>query len=120
MWQDDYRIWIYGVGEMIDNKEKLIVYLNSVVNNVFKILPLYEENNVGVKTYVESLLFELYGLDKVVDVKYGYEYMSLLAILKSVELEVAKEDSKKAVVKREVFKCINIIKNMVAKLEEGE
>lgn len=103
---------------MLDNKEKLIVYLNSIVNNVFKILPLYEEKNIGIKTYIESLIFELYGLDKVIDVKYGYEYVSILAILKSVEFEVQKDNSKKPVVKREVFKCINVIKNMVAKLEE--
>ena len=105
---------------MIENKEKLITYLNSVVNSVFKILPLYEESNVGIETYVESLLFELYGLDKVVDVENSYEYISLLSTLESVKVEVARKDSKKTVVKREIFKCINIIKNMVAKLEEGE
>lgn len=105
---------------MIENKEKLVTYLNSVVNSVFKILPLYEESNVGIETYVESLLFELYGLDKVVDVKNSYEYISLLSTLESVKVEVTREESKKSVVKREIFKCINIIKNMVAKLEEGE
>lgn len=105
---------------MIENKEKLITYLNSVVNSVFKILPLYEENNIGIETYVESLLFELYGLDKVVDVKNSYEYISLLSTLESVKVEVARKDSKKSVVKREIFKCINIVKNMVAKLEDGE
>lgn len=105
---------------MIENKEKLITYLNSVVNSVFKILPLYEENNIGIETYVESLLFELYGLDKVVDVKNSYEYISLLSTLESVKVEVARKNSKKSVVKREIFKCINIVKNMVAKLEEGE
>lgn len=105
---------------MIDNKDRLITYLNSEINSVFKILPLYEEKNVGVVTYVESLLFELKGLDKVIDIKHSYEYVSLLSTLASVEVEVAKEDSKKATVKREIFKCINIIKNMVAKLEEGE
>jgi hypothetical protein len=105
---------------MIENKEKLVTYLNSVVNSVFKILPLYEESNVGIETYVESLLFELYGLDKVVDVKNSYEYISLLSTLESVKVEVTRKESKKSVVKREIFKCINIIKNMVAKLEEGE
>jgi hypothetical protein len=105
---------------MIDSKERLPIYLNSVVNSVFKILPLYEESNVGLEIYVESLLFELYGLDKVVEVEQSYEYISLLSTLESVKLEVAKEESKKTVVKREVFKCINVIKNMVAKLEEGE
>lgn len=105
---------------MIQNNDKLVVYLNSVVNSVFKILPLYEEQNIGVKTYIESLLFELYGLEDAVALEHSYEYISLLSTLESVKKEVAKPDSKKTIIKREVFKCINIIKNMVGKLEEGE
>ncbi|AKQ08531.1 hypothetical protein PQE66_gp216 [Bacillus phage PBC2] len=105
---------------MIQGNEKLVVYLNSVVNSVFKILPLYEEQNVGVGVYVESLLFELHGLQDAVEIKHGYEYISLLSTLESVRKEMEKENSRKATVKREIFKCINIIKNMVGKLEEGE
>ena len=105
---------------MIMKSSKLAMYLNSVVNSVFKILPLYEEKNVGVETYVESLIFELDGLQDVIAIDGSYEYISLLSTLASVKKEVSKEDSKKAIVKREVFKCINIIKNMVGKLEEGE
>jgi hypothetical protein len=105
---------------MINNNERLTTYLNTVINSVFKILPLYEEENVGLETYIESLLFELYGLEKVVGMEQSYEYVSLLSTLESVKIEVTNKDSKKATVKREVFKCINIIKNMVVKLEEGE
>lgn len=105
---------------MIENSNRLPIYLSSTVNNVFKILPLYEEDNVGIETYIESLLFELYGLDKVIDLKHSFEYLSLLSTLESVRLEVAKNDSKKSIIKREVFKSINIIKNMVGKLEELE
>lgn len=104
---------------MINNDDKLVIYLNTVINSVFKILPLYEEENAGLEIYVESLLFELYGLDKVVDVKQSYEYLSLLSTLESVSMEIAKEDGKKSVIKREVFKCINLIKSMISKLEEG-
>ena len=105
---------------MINNNERLVVYLNKVVHSVFKILPLYEEQNEGVKTYIESLLFELYGLENTIAMKHSYEYLSLLSTLESVKDEISKEDSKKKVIKRELFKCINIIKNMIGKLEEGE
>lgn len=105
---------------MISNKDRIATYLNTVVNSVFKILPLYEEENVGLKIYIESLLFELYGLDKVIEEEYSYEYISLLSTLESVRIEVSDIDSKKSTVKREIFKCINIIKSMVVKLEEGE
>lgn len=105
---------------MIENNDRLVIYFNTVVNSVFKILPLYEEQNIGINTYIESLLFELEGLQDVVAIEHTYEYYSLLFNLASVKKEIAKSDSKKAIVKREVFKCINIIKNMVGKLEEGE
>lgn len=105
---------------MIDNKKRLIIYLNSVINSVFKILPLYEENNSGLETYVDSLLFELYGLDKVVSMGNSYEYISLLSTLESIKLEFTRENSEHATVKREIFKCINIIKTIVEKLKEGE
>lgn len=105
---------------MIDNKERLIGYLKTLVNSVYKILPLYEEENKGLEKYVESLLFELNGLDKVVPLENSDEYISLMANLNSIIKEVKLEDSRKSVVKREVFKSINIVKSMIGKLEEGE
>ena len=33
-------------------------------------------------------------------------------------MEIVKEESNHTVIKREVFKCINIVKNIVGKLEE--
>lgn len=103
---------------MIKDNEKLIVYLNSKVNSAFKILPLYEEKNVGVKVYIDSLLIELSSLNEVIEVEHGDEYLSLLATLKGVRKEINKEDSKHSVVKRESFKCIDIIKKLVSRLEE--
>jgi hypothetical protein len=105
---------------MIMDNKKLAMYLDSMINSVFKILPLYEEQNVGVAVYIESLIFELDGLQNVVAIEHSYEYISLLSILSSVKNEAEKSDSKKSIIKREVFKCINIIKNMVGKLKEGE
>mgnify|MGYP001367760492 FL=1 len=105
---------------MIEDKEKLLVYLDTLINSVFKILPLYEENNIGVETYVESLLFELYGVEKVIDIGSSYEYIVLLSTLESVRSEVAKKGSEKKVIKREVFKCISIVKNISNKIENGE
>lgn len=102
---------------MIKNNARLIIYLNTSVNSVFKILPLYEEENVGVEVYIKSLLFELYGLDTVIEIVYSYEYLSLLSTLESVKAEVSKIDCEKSTIKREVFKCINIIKNLVTKIE---
>lgn len=104
---------------MLKNNERLSVYLDSLINNVFKILPLYEEKNVGIETYIESLLFELYGLDEAIEIKYSQEYLSILSILESIKKEVSKKDSEKKTIKREVFKCISIIKNVLDRLKSG-
>lgn len=105
---------------MIKDNSKIIVYLESLVNSVFKILPLYEESNVGVETYIESLLFDLDSYEDVIEAEHGAEYISLMLTLTSLKKEVIKNDGKKVIVKREVFKCINVIKNMAGKLQEGE
>lgn len=101
------------------DSNKLLYYLESTINSVFKILPLYEEKSVGIKTYVDSLLFELYGLEKNIDIDISSEYISLLSTLESIKTELDCNEDKKSVIKREVFKCINIIKNMTAKIEDG-
>lgn len=105
---------------MIQDKKKVVIYLESLVNSIFKILPLYEENNVGVETYIESLLFDLDSYEDVVEAKQSAEYVQLILTLTSLKKEVSKENNKKAIIKREVFKCINVVKNMISKLEEGE
>jgi hypothetical protein len=102
---------------MISNNERLVGYLDTLINSVFKVLPLYEENNEGVDTYVESLIFELYGLENVVNMESSSEYISLLSTLESIKKEVAKTNSEKKIIKREVFKSINIIKTMLNKIE---
>ncbi len=103
---------------MIKNKSRLPIYFDSLINSVFKILPLYEEENIGVETYIESLLFELYGLEKVIDIRDSHEYISLLSTLESVKEEVVKSGSEKRVIKREIFKCIGIVKSVMVKLEK--
>lgn len=104
---------------MIDDKEMTIKYLNISVNGIFKILPLYEEKNIGIDTYIDSLLFTLYHLNKAILLDFSHEYITVLATLEGVKVEITKEDSNHGVLKREIFKCINIVKNMVSKLEEG-
>lgn len=105
---------------MINNNERLITYLHSLINKIFKILPMYEEGDAGLKTYIESLLFRLYSLEKTVMIKDSYEYISLLSILESIKREISKEGDRQPVIKREIFNCINVIKNMLEKLENGE
>ncbi|MFS0905802.1 hypothetical protein AB3N02_22525 [Priestia aryabhattai] len=104
---------------MIRNHQIIKDFLDKLVGDVFKILPLYEENNVGLEIYIDSILFELNSYEEVVQANHSAEYVSLMLTLTSLKKEVSKSASEKKVIKREVFKCINIIKNMAGKLEQG-
>jgi hypothetical protein len=105
---------------MIKDKERIIRYLKASIHGIFKILPLFEEDNVGIIKYVDSLLFTLYSLDKALDLSHTKDYVDVLATLESVKEEINKKEPSHAVVKRETFKCISIVQNIVAQLEEGE
>lgn len=102
---------------MIKNDKKLTIFLNTTINDVFKVLPLYEEENETLDTYLDSLIKLFDGLDKAIDNNLGYEYISLLAILASIKEIASREGNQKPIVKREVFKCINLIKNMTDRIK---
>lgn len=103
---------------MKDKSNILKNYFDSLVNNIFKILPLYEEKNQGVSTYVDSLLFEINGLEDLIDIEVSSEYISLINTLKSIKKEIDSNSSEHKVIKREVFKSIGILKNITSKLKD--
>lgn len=99
----------------IDN-EIVIRYLDSVVDKVFKILPLYEENNATVSEYTESLILQLRGFVS----EYGsvgmIEYIEVISTLEGMR-ELLEEKGNQPAVKREIFKCIDIVKKVKNMLE---
>lgn len=91
-------------------------YFGTLIDRIFKILPLYEEENEGLFKYTHSLLFELYGLQYVVEgMDVDSEYITLLATLESLSDEVTIFDDSE-IVKREVFKCIGVINRIREKM----
>lgn len=101
---------------MITDKAKLISYLDSKISNVFKILPLYEEGNVGLSLYIESECDELISVQDIIKIDSSAKYITVLATLNGLKKEVVLIDNK-VKVKREVFKTISMIKDMVEMLE---
>lgn len=99
---------------MISNDRVKLYLDNMLIDNIYKILPLYEEENIGIEKYVSSLLIELYGFEKMFDIE-EVGYVSLLANLEGIKIEISKSSNKK-VVKREVFRCMDIVKKLSNKL----
>jgi hypothetical protein len=92
-------------------------YLEVSKNRIFKILPLLEERNDGIVHYIESLLFEMYGLQNVVNgVKESHSYLSLLCGLESILNEVANNEKSFKFVRSEIFKLIGLVE----KIQRGE
>lgn len=98
------------------NQDRVYIFFNDhLVNRIFKILPLYEEENETLGSYIESLVLEIMGLDTILDVDDGY-FISLVATLKGIQREILEKDNK-SIIKRETFKCIDLSKNIASCLK---
>lgn len=95
---------------LIDDKA-IVRYLDSTVNKVFKILPLYEEENSTLESYVESLILELRGFVSTYGSVGIVEYISIISTLEGIQEVISKKENQPTV-KREVFKCIETIKRI--------
>ncbi|MBL4950989.1 hypothetical protein JK635_01885 [Neobacillus sp. YIM B02564] len=88
-------------------------YLEVLKNRIFKIIPLMEENNENITRYIESILFEMYGLQNVINgVKESYNYLSILCGLESIL--ITNKDFK--FIRSEIFRLLGLIE----KLQKGE
>lgn len=102
---------------MLDN-ELICNYFAGLVNHFFKILPMRENEESTLNTYMQSLRAELLGCQNVV---YGLKtdpmYLSMLSILQYLidnPLCPIKE------VKREVFHAIGICNSLKTKYTNAE
>lgn len=92
-------------------------YLQGTVDKVFKILPLYEENNPTLKEYINSLIIELKGFVAVYGSVGIEEYITVIATLQGLQ-SIIDSKGNQPVVKREVFKSIEMV-NKISNLLEG-
>lgn len=87
-------------------------YLNGLVNQFFKIIPLKECEEPSLHAFMESFQAELLGFKSLIDV-IGEDsmYLSLLSILQYL----IDNDCPIQVVRREVFQAISICKKLIKK-----
>lgn len=83
-------------------------YKNRLINSIYKILPMKEEDTSTIETYIESLVYELTGIDKLfVGEDELQEILVIIAILENL-----KKETNISIVKREVFRAIGLVKRM--------
>lgn len=85
-------------------------YLKALINKVYKILPMYEEENKNLRSYLQSLEREMSGCYQIYkSVCDDAQFLSLIAIVRYLHTE----DYTQQVCKQEVFKAIRIIEDIV-------
>ena len=88
------------------NQALLRKYFKSLINSFFKILPMRENEDTTLPTYMCSLRAELLGCQSLIpQLTEDTSYLTLLSILQYLIDNWAEEVP---VVKREVFRAINI------------
>ena len=102
------------------DSELIYKYFKNLVNQFFKILPMREDNEESLPTYIASLRAELLGCSQVIE-PFG-ENPSFLTLLSILQYLSDNPDCSVPVTKREVFKAISIcnkFRDQYATLDEG-
>lgn len=88
--------------------ELLENYKKRLTGRIFKILPMREENCSTWTVYIQSLLHELIGGKGLIEeFRNNPDYLSLINTLEAL---INEEDL--LVIRREVFKCIDLVKKL--------
>lgn len=96
--------------DAINDDQFFLNYLNFLINRVYKILPISEEEPATLKSYLNSLILELIGSkDLILKLKKDASFLSLIATLQSL----SENQYPHSVIRSEVFKCIDIIKKLI-------
>lgn len=92
--------------------EILHKYFKNLVNHFFKILPMREENEESLITYMQSLQAELLGCKGLISaIQNDASYLTLLSILQYL---IDNPECTVREVKREVFRAISICNKLQA------
>lgn len=105
-----------GTGIGVNISEALIVeYLNMLVNKVFKILPIIENQEESISVYVESLRCELQGFQSLLpSIGEDPTFLSFLSIVQWLTENVVNDEVQYKVIRREVFHAISLCKKLQA------
>lgn len=94
-------------------QESVYKYMRSLVDRFFKILPLWENKESSLPTYLESLQLELVGFNGLmIALDDDKDFVSLLAILQYL---IDNPDTSTHTVKREVFRAISLCNKLRAR-----
>lgn len=84
------------------------VYKDILINRVFKILPLKEENYSTVNEHIDSVSSEIFGFSAICNnLSDASKLISVVNLLEHVRVEIEHK-----AYRREILKCCNLIKKV--------
>ena len=87
-----------------------INYLKTLISKIFKILPMKEQNTETVNVHIDSLLSELVGYTSLFTfVNNDARLVTVMSTLQSLK----ECDLQHSVYKREIFKCIKCVEQII-------
>lgn len=103
--------------------ETVSKYFGNLINKIFKLLPMVEEGDNSIETYIDGLQVELDGChDLIVIIREDPIFISLLSTLAWLRQNALKQDCSFKRIRREIFQAISICKKMeesMLKLSDG-
>jgi len=85
------------------------LYLSNMVGAVYKILPMYDNNDIKLSQYIDSLCIQLLGgLETFDELKICSKYLTVINIIQYFRTH----EFDKKTCKREVLKCTNILSKL--------
>lgn len=95
------------------NKNVIYDYFRRLISKFFKILPMWENKEDTLKTYMDSLKIELTGCNSVIG-ELG-DCADMLSMISILQYFIDHPDAKIDVVRREVFHAISLCDSVRAK-----
>lgn len=100
------------------DKVSLGNYFHTLINLFFKILPMWEDGESSLVTYMQSMQAELLGFKMLIKaINHDSSYLTLISILQYL---IDHPETEKRVVKREVFRAITICDKLKARYGAAE
>ena len=88
----------------------MIDFLKYMIGNIYKILPLNDENNCGVQEHIDSVTIQLIGaLDTYPELKANQRYISIINSMNFLR----KNDYTQRQCKREILRCTNTLQKLI-------
>lgn len=87
-------------------------HIKTMTGKIYKILPLFQEENEGLTTYISSLIYELEGLSERVDEKQNSMLQTIIDVLEHVYNDSLAPNPDINIVRREILNCTNLFQKM--------